>query len=154
MNVTKAKEILKVYQENGFNASKALPKVGYTKDTASKASKPIINRAIKVIATEQLKRIESSDNPMEDMFQLVGISKGDLIAEYTSVIRQNKDLSTKLKSMLPLLKELGLQWNEDKVDVKVPVLNIITKGSDTIPLNKDINSVAQSSLSDTDDRQG
>jgi hypothetical protein len=124
MQAIKAKAILKSYQEHDYNASKALQAIGYTKDTSNKQSKPVLNRAIRAIAKEQLKTIESSDNPMRDLFAIVNASSTDVITEYVKIWKQDKDLATKLKALLPLLRELGLTWNEEQVKVQVPVLNL------------------------------
>jgi hypothetical protein len=124
MPVEKAKEILRAYKAHNYNASKALPTVGYTSDTATKASKPILNRALKAVAKESLYRIADSEDPMRDLFELVRVSKEDTLSEYVKILRQDKDLSTKLKALLPLLRELGLTWDETQVKVATPVLNI------------------------------
>lgn len=132
MQVTKAHEVLKAYRESGFNASKALIKVGYTKDTASKASKPIINRAIKAIANDNLKSLVQSDNAMKDLFALVNVSSADVISEYVKIFKQDKDLATKLKAMFPLLATLGIKWNEDAVKTTPPTLTITMETPNTV----------------------
>jgi transposase len=67
---------------------------------------------------------------MSSLLGIVGIERDDLLKEYTKILKQDKDLSTKLKSMLPLLKELGLTWEQEQTNVKVPILNITTRGID------------------------
>ena len=134
ITLEKAQNNLTKYRENNFNASKALIAAGYTEKSAKKASKQIFNRSIKKVATEQLKELAISDNPMSKLFGVVGISDKEVLSEYVKILKQDKDLSTKLKSMLPLLKELGLTWNEEQVAVKVPILNITVKD------NNDVNS--------------
>jgi hypothetical protein len=82
------------------------------------------------VATEQLKELAISDNPMSKLFGVVGISDKEVLSEYIKILKQDKDLSTKLKSMLPLLKELGLTWEQEQTNVKIPILNITTRGID------------------------
>ena len=138
ITIDKARKVLKSYQDNNYNASKALQSVGYTEQTADKASKIIINAAIKKVARDELKNIETSVNPMSSLLGIVGIERDDLLKEYTKILKQDKDLSTKLKSMLPLLKELGLTWEQEQTNVKVPILNITTRGTEveTTKLNE------------------
>ena len=134
MPIEKAKVILQKYRESNYNATEALPKVGYTNTVATKQSKRVINTAIKTVVKSDINEIVNSSNPMSKLLGFVGLSQDELANEYLSLIKQNKDLSTKLKAMLPLLAEHGIKWNDDKVDVQVPVLNVTVKDNkiDTI----------------------
>ena len=132
MNIAKARKVLQAYKENGLNASKALPTVGYAQTTSTKHSGKVINRAVKAIAEEDLRNIATSSNPVASLFDIVKVSSEDVLSEYVKILRQDKDLSTKLKSMLPLLKELGLTWEQEQTNVKVPILNITTRGTEVI----------------------
>lgn len=121
----RAKDILKAYRENNYNASKALVKVGYKPSTAQKASKPIIEKAIKQAVIEEIKEIEENPalSPRNKLLSLVGISENELLNEYMYIVKQNKDLTNKLKALTPLLKTVGVEWNEQATTVN-PTLNL------------------------------
>jgi hypothetical protein len=140
ITLERAQNNLTKLRENNYVASKALIAAGYTEQSAKKQSKKIFNRSIKKVATEQLKSIVSSNNPISNLFGIVGISDKEVLAEYIKILKQDKDLSTKLKSMLPLLSQLGLKWNEEQVKVTVPTLNITMEDNKAIdsPVIKDI----------------
>jgi len=128
--LSKAQKVLKAYRDNNYNASKALIDVGYSPQTADKQSKLVINRSIKKVAKEQMEEIVNSSNPMSKLLGFVGLSQDELANEYLSLIKQNKDLSTKLKAMLPLLAEHGIKWDNEKTDVQVPILNVTVKDNE------------------------
>jgi len=127
MPIEKAKVILQKYREANYNATEALPKVGYTNTVATKQSKRVINTAIKTVVKSDINEIVNSSNPMSKLLGFVGLSQDELANEYLSLIKQNKDLSTKLKAMLPLLAEHGIKWDNEKTDVQVPILNVTVK---------------------------
>lgn len=123
IQLSKAKRVLKNYRESNFNAKKALLDSGYSEQTAMKGSKRVINNAIKKVAKEEYNEIVSSSNPMNKLLQTVGISEGELINEYMYIVKQNKDLTNKLKALTPLLKTVGVEWNEQATTVN-PTLNL------------------------------
>jgi len=148
--LAKAQDILKTYRENNYNASKALVKVGYGKASATKQSKLILNSAIKTIAKNKLENLVSSSNPMS-LIEDIGLTSDEVIGEYLKIIVQDKDLSTKLKALLPLLAVKGLKWDNEQAKVNIPILNITTEtilGEQLGPM--DTIDVAQSTLSDID----
>ena len=63
ITLAKATDVLKAYRESGYNASKALPKVGYKESTATKQSKAIINKSIKLVAQDKLNSLVESSFP-------------------------------------------------------------------------------------------
>lgn len=134
MPLEKAQVILQSYRENNYNASEALPKVGYTKNVATKLSKRVLNTAIKRVVKDNMNELVNSSNPISKLLGFVGMNENELANEYLSLIKQNKDLSTKLKAMLPLLAEKGIKWNDDSTNIQVPVLNV------TVEQNKAVDS--------------
>lgn len=122
----KARKVLKEYNDSGFNAVEALPKAGYAVSTATHKSKEIINSALKVVAKEQLKNVVASSNPMDSMFGYLGITAKDVAQEFMKIVRQDKDMTNKLKALQPLLATQGIKWNEEKT-LNAPTLNLTIK---------------------------
>lgn len=134
----KAKTIIKEYRENGFNASKALVRVGYKQSTATKGSKSIINNALKKVVKEEMKElVESSSSPRNKLLQMVGMSEQELYDEYMFIVKQNKDLTNKLKAMQPLLATQGIKWNEEQTNTS-PTLNLTVKSNNIDNVVKDV----------------
>jgi hypothetical protein len=131
ITLEKARNVLTKYREADFNAVQGLQNAGYTKSTSQKASKKILNGAIRKVATAELKAITTSVNPLHSLLGIVGITSEELINEYMFIVKQNKDLSTKLKAMLPLLAQHGITWNDDSVKVEAPVLNLTIRKDNT-----------------------
>ena len=126
MEISKARAIIKEYRDNGFKQGKALEKIGYSKKTAQVASGKIINRALHRIIEEDRIALMESNNPKETLLQMVGVTPQQVIGEYMAIIRQDKDLTNKLKALQPLLKQLGITW-EEKQQQSAPVLNLTVK---------------------------
>lgn len=127
LTLEKAQRNIKALRENNFNATKTLIENGYSKETATKASKRILNSSIRKVAKEQVKTLATTDNPLQALLGIIRMSEGELTDEYAKIIKQDKDLSTKLKAMTPLLNKLGFKWDENQTKVNVPILNITTE---------------------------
>jgi hypothetical protein len=132
--IEKARKVLKEYRESNFNASKALVKAGYTESMATKQSKVTINSALKKVIEHDMQEIVNSSSPKDKLLQFVGMTADDLSQEYLYIIKQNKDLTNKLKALQPLLATQGIKWNEEQTTVN-PTLNL------TVSSNKLDNSV-------------
>ena len=128
MPLQKAQKVISEYRKAGFNASKGLVNAGYAKDSATKQSKKIIESALKKVTDEEIKKTvyDSSLSPRSKILQMVGMSEGELINEYMYIVKQNKDLTNKLKAMLPLLKTQGIVWEDSNTTVN-PTLNLTVK---------------------------
>ena len=123
MSTTKATKILKDYHANNFNAYKTLIENGYSEETANKQSKRTIEAAQKLVN----KKLELTNTDIKetatDVFQLVGMSRQDVIDELTKVLQQDRDFTNKLKAMKPLLDALNYRLDDENVQ-KAPSVNI------------------------------
>src|ERR1035437_4701733 len=148
MPLEKANRIIKEFSTNGYNQKKALLKTGYKETTASSESRKVVNRALARVVDENKELMLNSTNPRRDILKLVGLEQRDVIDEYMFIVNQNKDLTNKLKALVPLLKELGIVWDDKAVQV-APTLNLTVKERDIIPLNQAIESTSHISNSTT-----
>ncbi len=123
MHLEQARKIVGNWRKNGFKAGKALLELGYSPSVANKKSGEVINRALRVIAKVEAKEIMESPNPSRTLLGYVGMTSNELRDEYVYIIRQNKDMSNKLKALTPLLAELGIRWGDEKQIIQ-PVLNL------------------------------
>ena len=132
--IEKARKVLKEYRESNYNASKALVKAGYSESMATKQSRVTINSAVKKVIEHDMAEIVNSSNPIDKLLQFVKMTPDDVSNEYLYIIKQNKDLTNKLKALQPLLATQGIKWNEENTTVN-PTLNL------TVSANKVDNSV-------------
>lgn len=140
ITLSKATEVLRAYRESNYNASVALPKVGYKQSTATKQSKSIINKSIKKVAKDKLQSLVNSSNPLT-LIESIGLTDDEVLGEYIKIIAQDKDLSTKLKALLPLLSQKGLKWNEEQTKVTIPTLNLTVETTEPTSQTKPMDSV-------------
>lgn len=155
MSIDKARRVLKTYKENNFVASKALRKEGYAASTADHASQRIIKNVIHTVARYDIDQLVNSSEPVKTLLQRVGMSRDDLISEFMYIVKQNKDLTNKLKALQPLLATEGIKWDSDKTLV-APTLNLTIKENESTPQQSDEieleeTNVAQELLCDTSD---
>ena len=134
--IDKAKKVLRAYKDNNYNAYQALLAAGYKETVAQKQSKYVINNAIKTVATQEMNELVQHSNPMSKLLEFAKLSEDELANEYLSLIKQNKDLSTKLKAMIPLLAEKGIKWNEEQVKITTPVLNVTMEDNTAEPITE------------------
>lgn len=137
MPLQKAEKVIGNWKKNNFNATKALKESGYSISMATKQQNKPIASALKVLAKEQLKRLDKGESP-RNILDVVNMSEGDVIGNYRMIIEQNKDLTNKLKALQPLLAQLGIKWSEETTKVTVPVLNISMETPSTETVAKDI----------------
>jgi hypothetical protein len=154
MPLARAQDVLKAYRENNYNASKALQGIGYKETTATRKSKDVINGAIRTVAKAKLEKLVTNkdmDLSKLSLIESIGLTDEEVTGEYLKIIAQDKDLSTKLKALLPLLAIKGIKWDENQTKVTVPILNITTETILPEQLGpKDTIDVAQSILCDID----
>ena len=138
MPIAKAEKLITDWKANGYNKRKTLRQNNYSESMANKASNKPIDSAIKVLSKAKNDAIQASPSPSRSILDVVGYTADELIGHYRSIVEQQKDLSSKLKALQPLLAILGITWQQDKVDVKVPILNITTRGTEveTTKLNE------------------
>lgn len=128
MPLEKATNLIRDYKDSNYNASKTVQKNGYSKSYANSVATKVIDKAYKTVAKE----IINSDNPQRSAMLFTGLSPEAVKNEYLKIILQDKDLTNKLKALLPLLKENGIVF-EDNQTTQKPVVNL------TMIQNKAIN---------------
>lgn len=117
--IEKATNIVRDYKKNNYNARKTVLENGYSESYANSVATKVIDRAYKTVATE----IANSDAPRLSAQAFTLLSDDDIRGYYLDIIKQDKDLSTKLKALIPLLKEKGVMFDNDNPTMK-PTLNL------------------------------
>lgn len=111
-------------------------KAGYSPQYADKNPKQILKSALKAQAREVLDTLEGN-KPVDmtemkkTMSEIIGMSREEVFTRLVSIANQDKDLSSALKVLAPLAKDLGVNLgnDEDKKTI-IPVLNIGIKQTD------------------------
>lgn len=128
MPIEKARDIVREYKKTNYNASEALQNVGYAESTANHQSKVTINSAIKTVIKNDMEAIVNSGNPMQTMFDYLHLTAEDVAQEFLKIIKQDKDMTNKLKALQPLLATQGIKWNDDNKQ-SAPALHLTVKQS-------------------------
>ena len=132
MKLEKAKALVGKWRDNNYKAGKTLREMGYSESMALKKPSDPINRALKILAKNEIETIIKSDNPARTLIGIVGMSEDELIGHYRYVIKQDRDLANKLKALIPLLATLGIRWNDEKSTMVIPTLNLTIAGDKNI----------------------
>jgi hypothetical protein len=117
MPLEKAKGIMQAYKDNDYVASKALPRLGYARNSVRARSGEILDTAVNTI-------VRAGDN--DAILEYLGITDKDIATEYLFIVNQKKDMSSKLKALQPLLARKGIKWDDQKVQMN-PTLNLTVK---------------------------
>jgi hypothetical protein len=148
MNRKMAEVVLQEYAASGMNATEAAKRAGYKESTANSRGYDIVAIATERIleAAAQEKR-KPSISETRTVLDVLGLTPIDAIREYLKILGQDRDMATKHRALLPVMKHLHSSFSEDEVKQTSPVtitverLNVDNKG--------DSERVAQSTLSDT-----
>jgi predicted regulator of amino acid metabolism with ACT domain len=113
---------------------------GFAKSTARKSQKKTLKTALKrqeQQLIEQHNELGNSDKGTKEIVQemkrmtladKLGIDRQTLVNEFIKVLLQDRDLSTKLKALRPVLRDEGMDIGEEETTkVTVPVLNVTVK---------------------------
>ena len=123
MPTNKAIKLLKDYKANNFNAKKTLMDNGYTEQSATKASRTILNRADKAVKATLPIDTNSLQETATDVFTLLGYDRNDVVKMLKDVVEQNRDFTNKLKAMKPLLDALNYRLDDNEQGT-MPQVNI------------------------------
>jgi phage terminase small subunit len=125
----RSKKFLEELPKNGNKIKPSAIKAGYSPVYAHANGKTILKTAIKEQAKEIIETIDhkpaNSNELKKTMYELMGLTKEELYNNAKYILNQEKDLSTRLKILAPLIAEAGIQLtSEESAKVIVPVLNI------------------------------
>lgn len=128
---TRVEKFLKYYGESN-NVRQSALKAGYKDSYASKQGYRIVERALKYQINRALEVIESKDKTTlevkDALASLIGYNSEDIGEQFKKIVEQDRDYSSKLKALTPLLKEQGINI-QDTEDTKtiVPIMNITVR---------------------------
>jgi hypothetical protein len=126
MSPTKASKLLTDYSKNNFNAYKTLIENGYSEKTAKAVAKRTLNTAHNVVNDKLQLSSNDVKETAQSVFDIVGMSKQDVIKELVKVLQQDRDFTNKLRAMSPLLKALNYNLDDSETNT-APQLNITVR---------------------------
>lgn len=123
----RSKKFLEELPKNGNKIKPAAIKAGYSPIYAHANGRKILQTAIKEQAKEIIELVDQK--PAKEnkklMYELIGLTKEELYENVKYLLTQDKDLSTRLKVLTPLIAQADVQLNtEEAPKTIVPVLNI------------------------------
>lgn len=127
---------MKDYAKNNYNAKKTLLENGYSENTANKIPGVILESARKRVNESLYDNQEKSiKETSKDVFELIGITREDIIKELKTVILQDKDFTNKLKAMKPLLDSMDYRLDSDSTQ-KTPTVSLTLSNNDVIEVKE------------------
>jgi hypothetical protein len=145
MPMDKAVKILSDYKRNNFNGYKTLIDNGYSEIYSKANSRFTLNAAKdKVDNALQLKDIGDVKDTANTLYDVIGLSKQDVLNELVKIIKQDINLAVKLRALEPFVKQEGINWVE-KEHNQAQAVQIVLKEVDTSitvdqqPLNNPLN---------------
>lgn len=113
------------------NVSDAIEAAGFSRSTARKQQKRVLRSALRHEARGFLDDEKTGTmNSKQLMSEIVGISRIELFEVLKKVLFQDKDYSSVLKVLAPLIAQHGVELKaEEGEKTAVPVLNVIVERS-------------------------
>jgi len=123
------KKFLEALPRNNNNVLRSALEAGYSETYARKNGKAIMRNALRASANAIIEDTEGKEITKTEgkrmMLEIMGYTPQDVVNRLRMVADQEKDLSSKLKVLAPLAKELGVILNpDDEQKTIVPTLNI------------------------------
>lgn len=134
LDTSRYDKLARVLPKNKFKLAPSAVEAGFSPQYAYKQGKIIrenlIKRELKKI--EKMNGIEISDKTNKEIVEnkqtlasIIGMSSGEVFERLKYIANQDKDLTSALKVLKPISKDLGVDLTENEApSISVPVLNI------------------------------
>lgn len=139
-------KLLKLLPKHKGKIAPAAMEAGFTKQTAYKRGNSLLKTALKKEARQTLAILENNTNVStssmkKTLAEKIGMSSEEVFERLKSIAIQERDLTSALKVLKPLSKDLGVDLGEEETQkVNVPILNVTVKEKATpiIPIEGSI----------------
>lgn len=127
---TRSDRFIEEMEKNNGKMTISAEKAGYSKQYARTRQKTIMNNALKRQVAKVQDALQNKETTSKEvkrlMSEIVGISPENLMKRLAFIANQDKDLSSALKVLAPLVREHGVILNsdDDASKVIVPVINM------------------------------
>lgn len=127
------KKFLDALPKHKFKVAPSAVEAGYSPQYANKNPKRILKSALKAQAEEIIEMTSANSNPnsidmKKSLAEIVGMSRESVFERLRNIAFNEKDLSSALKVLAPLAKDLGVNLNTDEAPKTiVPILQIGVK---------------------------
>jgi hypothetical protein len=115
---------IKLYPKHNFTVYRAAMEAGYSETYARTNPRHIMETALKRMSlrTQSASKGELVEQKevLTSVLDIVGMTSKEVKKYYRGVVEQTKDRATQLKALKPLLRELGVLFEED-IQPKTPV---------------------------------
>lgn len=136
--------LLEEYRKTG-NLTQSAIKAGFTPLTANKCGRSLLETALKRERILIEKKIENglmTRNEKKKAFEVLGLTRENLIDNIKWLLEQEKDLSVRYKIVAKLGKDIGVDLSDDDSNKPIaPTLNIgiVNKQSEPTDTKKALN---------------
>jgi hypothetical protein len=120
ISLTKAVKIMTDYQNNGYNAYQTLIKHGYSEQYAKANARYTIDACSdRIKQSLQLDDANNNKEVAQTLYDVIGLSKQDVLNELVKIIKQDLNYAVKLRALEPFVRQEGIKWDE-KEEQKAP----------------------------------
>lgn len=131
-------KFLNALPKHNYKVAPSAIEAGYSPQYADKAPKRILESALKAQAKDILETASHMDTKemKKTLADIVGMNRENVFERLRYIANQEKDLSSALKVLAPLAKDLGVNLNtEEAPKTIVPILNIGVRTTDQSTIN-------------------
>jgi hypothetical protein len=120
MSLQKAVKIMSDYEKNNYNAYQTLIKHGYSEQYAKANARYTIDACSdRIRQSLQLDNVKDNKEVARTLYDVIGLSKEDVLNELAKIIKQDLNYAVKLRALEPFVRQEGIKWDE-KEEQKAP----------------------------------
>lgn len=144
-----AEVIVREYAATGLNATEAARRAGYAESTAESRGYDIVQIATqRILEAAREEKRKPSLAETKSLIEILGLTPVETMREYLKIIAQDRDVSTKLKAITPLMRTIDPRFSDGESTQQSPV-HITVERVETLENKGDIHSVGKDSFRDT-----
>ena len=131
ISLQKAVKIMSDYEKSNYNAYQTLLKHGYSEQYAKANARYTIDACSdRIRQSLQLDNVKDNKEVAKTLYEVIGLSKEEVLNELVKIIKQDLNYAVKLKALEPFVRQEGIKWDE-KDDIQAPQIATTIKEKET-----------------------
>ena len=127
ISLQKAIKIMSDYEKSGYNAKQTLLKHGYSEQYANANARYTIDACSdRIRQSLQLDNVKDNKEVAKTLYDVIGLSKEDVLNELVKIIKQDLNYAVKLRALEPFVRQEGIKWDE-KDTQQAPSVSIVVE---------------------------
>lgn len=113
ISLQKAIKIMSDYEKSNYNAFKTLIDNGYSEQYAKANARYTIDACSdRIRQSLQLDDVKDNKDVAKTLYEVIGLSKEDVLNELVKIIKQDLNYAVKLRALEPFVRQEGIKWDE------------------------------------------